>query len=89
VTMLPSRLQRTPWQLACLLFATTATASVAPSNSSTAGDFQGTLPLQHADGNQAQMAEVVPLTQRAKQYTVRLVLFLPLPAVTQADGACT
>jgi hypothetical protein len=70
-TMLLSHVQRLPWPLTCLLLATVATASISPSNSSTAGArFQGTLPLRRADADQAQIAELVPLTREAAQRTV-------------------
>jgi hypothetical protein len=76
--MLSSRMPRRSQHLACLLFATVAAAAnISPSNSSTAGgQFQGTLPLTHADGNQAQIADLVPLTREAAQRTVRPVLLL-------------
>jgi hypothetical protein len=89
--MLLSHLQRLPWPLACLLFATVAAATITPSNTSTAGGrFQGTLPLKHADQDQAQLAELVPLTREAAQRTVRplLVLLLMPPLVPQADTVC-
>ncbi|KAH7078038.1 hypothetical protein BKA63DRAFT_277513 [Paraphoma chrysanthemicola] len=71
-----ARVQRLPWSLACLLLATVATAAITPSNSSTAGGrFQGTLPLQHADASQGQIAELVPLTREAAQRTVEGNLF--------------
>lgn len=70
--MLLGRLQRLPWQLTCLLFASVATATITASNTSTAGGrFQGTLPLKHAEGDQAQIAELVPLTREAAQRSVR------------------
>jgi hypothetical protein len=61
-----------------LLFATIATAAISPSNSSTVGggQFPGTLPLQHADGDQAQIASLVALTKQADQATVRHILVL-------------
>jgi hypothetical protein len=61
-----------------LLFATIATAAISPSNSSTVGggQFPGMLPLQQADGNQAQIANLVALTKQADQATVRSVLVL-------------
>jgi hypothetical protein len=74
--MLFSRVPRAPQRLACLLFVTLAAATViSPSNSSTAGgQFQGTLPLKYADGSQAGIAELVPLTLGAAQRSVRPVL---------------
>lgn len=72
--MLLSQLQRLPWQLMCLLFATVATATISPSNSSTAiGQFQGTLPLQEGVGSMANVADLVPITKAAATQTVRLV----------------
>jgi len=59
-------------QLTCLLFATVAAAdsTIAPSNTSTTiSGFQGTLKLVSAD-RQAQIAEVVPLTQQATKNSV-------------------
>ena len=69
--MLFAQLPRLPWQLTCLLFASVATATITPSNSSTGGGgrFQGTLPLKH-DGEAQQIAELVPLTREAAQRTV-------------------
>jgi hypothetical protein len=67
--MLLSRLHR---RLTCLLFATVTAAdtTVAPSNTSTTvSGFQGTLQLLSAEG-QAQIAEVVPLTQQATKNSV-------------------
>jgi hypothetical protein len=86
--MVLSRLQRVSWPLACLWFATCATAAIAPSNSSTAGDFPGTLALERTDGDQAQLAALVPLTGQASGGTVRPVQMPPRVA-TQADGACS
>jgi hypothetical protein len=75
--MVSSHAPRLLQQLACVLFATVASATISPSNSSTAGgQFQGTLPLKHADGNQAKIADLVPLTRQAVQQTVRPVLVL-------------
>ncbi|CAO2647711.1 Nn.00g086330.m01.CDS01 [Neocucurbitaria sp. VM-36] len=69
--MLLGRLQRLPWPLACLLFASVATATITSSNTSTAGGrFQGTLPLKHAEGDESQIAELVPLTREAAQRTI-------------------
>ncbi|KAH5037947.1 hypothetical protein HBI74_036000 [Parastagonospora nodorum] len=68
--MLLSRLQRVSWPLACLWFATCATAAIAPSNSSTAGDFPGTLALERTDGDQTQLVALVPLTGQASGGTV-------------------
>jgi hypothetical protein len=70
--MLFLHLQRLPWQLTCLLFATVVTATITPSNSSTAGQGQGMVPLKHADGNQAHIADLVALTTAATQKTVCL-----------------
>ena len=72
--MLSSCLQRLPWQLTCLLFATVATAATTftPSNA-TADDswFQGTLALKHVEtDSQAQIAQLVPLTRQATRQTV-------------------
>ncbi|KAF1947986.1 hypothetical protein EJ02DRAFT_461500 [Clathrospora elynae] len=64
--MLLAGLQRLPWQLICLLFASVATATITPSNTSTIGpepQFQGTLPLKSADG--AQISQLIPLTRQA------------------------
>jgi hypothetical protein len=52
--------------LAGLLFAAGATASIAASNSSTATQGQAAFALQHADGDQARIADVVPLTTGAQ-----------------------
>lgn len=72
--MLLGHVQRLPWQLTCLLFASVAAAVITPSNSSTAGGrFQGTLPLKH-QGDGAQIAQLVPLTRVAAQRTVRPTL---------------
>ncbi|KAH7380599.1 hypothetical protein BKA66DRAFT_391530, partial [Pyrenochaeta sp. MPI-SDFR-AT-0127] len=54
-----------------LLFASAATATITSSNTSTAGGrFQGTLPLKHAEGDRAQIAQLVPLTRAAAQRTI-------------------
>ncbi|KAF1921014.1 hypothetical protein BDU57DRAFT_488312 [Ampelomyces quisqualis] len=69
--MLLSRLQRLPWQLTCLLFATVATASISPSNASTAiAQFHGTLPLQEGVGTLAHVADLVPITNAAATQTI-------------------
>ncbi|KAF1842528.1 uncharacterized protein K460DRAFT_346486 [Cucurbitaria berberidis CBS 394.84] len=55
----------------CLLFASVATATITSSNTSTAGPrFQGTIPLKHAEGDKAQIAQLVPLTREAAQRTI-------------------
>jgi len=65
--MVLSLLQRLPW----LLFATFASATISPSNSSTAlGQFQGTLPLQESVGTMAQIADLVPITKAAATQTI-------------------
>jgi hypothetical protein len=70
-------LHRLPWQLACLLFATVASATINPSNSSTAlGQFQGTLPLQESVGTMAQIADLVPITRAAASQTVRFLVLV-------------
>lgn len=55
-----------------LLFATAATATISPSNTSTvdSSQFQGTLPLSHGNGDQAKIADLIPLTRQAAQQTV-------------------
>lgn len=65
--MSPARLHRLSWQLTCLLFATSATATISPSNTSTArpGWGDGTLPLARAESNGRKIANVIPLTQEA------------------------
>lgn len=65
--MLPARLHPLSWQLTCLLFATSATATISPSNTSTArpGWGGGTLPLARAESNGRKIANVIPLTQEA------------------------
>ncbi|KAF2032307.1 hypothetical protein EK21DRAFT_60911 [Setomelanomma holmii] len=74
--MLLSHVQRPPWPLTCLLLASVSTATIAPSNSTTAvGNFQGTVPLRHTDGDQAQIADLVPLTREAAQRTIEGNLF--------------
>ena len=61
------RLHQLPWQLTCLLLATSASAAILPSNTSTARPDLGdsTLPLAHADANGRKIANVIPLTQGA------------------------
>jgi hypothetical protein len=56
--------------LAGLLFAAATTATITPSNSSTAAQGQGLLPLKYANGDQARITDVVPLTLGAAQGTV-------------------
>lgn len=80
---------RLPSQLACLLCATAVTATITQSNSSIAfSGFRGTLALNRDGGGQTQIAQLVPLTLEATKSTVRSVLLLMSPVVTQADGAC-
>jgi hypothetical protein len=59
-----SRLQR---QLTCLLFASVATASISPSDSSTArpGFIDGTSAMDHAESNGGKIADLLPLTKQA------------------------
>jgi hypothetical protein len=69
--MLHSHLQRLPWQLTCLLFATVATALITSSNTVDNTWFAGTLPLKRVETDrQAQIAELVPLTRGAASKTV-------------------
>lgn len=71
--MLLSCIERLPWQLTCLLFATVATAAtISPSNDTTdTRMFQGTLSLRHVETDrQEQIAELMPLTRRAASQTV-------------------
>jgi hypothetical protein len=58
--------------LALALGGTVASATIAPSNTSTvnARYFQGTLPLQHALGDGQQIAELVPLTREGAQRSI-------------------
>ncbi|KAF1974737.1 hypothetical protein BU23DRAFT_90010 [Bimuria novae-zelandiae CBS 107.79] len=59
---------RPPWRLACALFATMASAAtIAPTNSSTGVDYQGTINLRKIDGNNNHnVTTLLPLTQDAK-----------------------
>ncbi|KAF2852383.1 hypothetical protein T440DRAFT_553774 [Plenodomus tracheiphilus IPT5] len=66
--VLPRMIQ---WQWACLLFAAAGSASISPSNTSTANNrFSGTLPLQHAEGDSTQIAQLIPLTREASTRTI-------------------
>jgi hypothetical protein len=70
--MLSACLQRLPWTLACLLFATAATATITPSNKTDNPYYiSGTVPLSHvkSDG-QDQIAKLGPLTRAAAERTV-------------------
>lgn len=71
-TMLSACLQRLPWTLACLLFATAATATITPSNKTDNPYYtSSTVPLSHvkSDG-QDQIAKLGPLTRAAAERTV-------------------
>ena len=67
-TMLSACLQCLPWQLACLLFATVATATITPSNKTdTPYYISGTNALSHG---QDKIADLGPLTRAGAQRTV-------------------
>ncbi|KAI8937083.1 hypothetical protein NX059_006300 [Plenodomus lindquistii] len=54
-----------------LVFAAAASAAISPSNTSTNDiSFSGTLPLQHAEGDSSQIAQLIPLTREATSRTV-------------------
>ena len=65
--MLLARLQRLPWQLICLWFASVATAAISPSNTTTArpGFIDGTSDMDHAEGDGGKIADLIPLTEQA------------------------
>ncbi|KAI4614593.1 uncharacterized protein J4E87_009393 [Alternaria ethzedia] len=66
--MLLVRPHRLPSRLACLLFATVATATISSSNTSTARTnlYDGTLPLTNAQGDDGtRIADLIPLTKDA------------------------
>ncbi|KAH8732208.1 hypothetical protein GQ44DRAFT_602609 [Phaeosphaeriaceae sp. PMI808] len=64
--LLLSRGQRLPWLSSLLLFSTVASAAIFASNTSTASPrSRGPLPLRRTDGNQSQIADLVPLTREA------------------------
>ncbi|KAJ8112283.1 hypothetical protein OPT61_g5313 [Boeremia exigua] len=69
--MLLSRLQCLPGTLALAAVAAVASASIAPSNTSTVNSryFQGTLPLQGPSNGQ-QIAELIPLTREGAQRSI-------------------
>ncbi|KZM26380.1 uncharacterized protein EKO05_0004770 [Ascochyta rabiei] len=63
--------------LSLAALAALASASIAPSNTSTvnARYFQGTLPLQHALGDGQQIAELIPLTREGAQRSIEGSLY--------------
>jgi hypothetical protein len=73
--MLLPCLQRLPWQLICLLFASVAAATISPSNTTTArpGFINGTSDMDHAANDGGKIADLIPLTKQAAS-AVRLTL---------------
>ncbi|KAJ4305340.1 hypothetical protein N0V90_000871 [Kalmusia sp. IMI 367209] len=64
--MVGRRVQRPLWRLACALFATVASAGIAPSNTSTGIDYGGTINLQEQESSTAKnITTLVPLTTEA------------------------
>lgn len=76
--MLLPRMKRPSGALALALLTTVASATIAPSNTSTVNEqyFQGTLPLQNPGNMQQVIAQVIPLTRAGAQWTVEGNLFL-------------
>lgn len=74
--MLFARLHHLPWQLTCLLFATVATATITPSNTSTVRPdvIEDTLPLAHAEDDGGKIADVIALTEEAANSVCRILV---------------